>query len=73
MNTLTRELNTATAELKKSDGNIHNHNDMDARDWAGFFAALASFMSTLLPMLLPLFTTDQQGQVVPTPPKNKAA
>ena len=26
-----------------------------ARDWAGFFAALASFVSTLLPLILPLF------------------
>lgn len=32
-----------------------------ARDWAGFFKALADFAAKLLPLLLPLFvaTTDE--------------
>jgi hypothetical protein len=70
---LTRELNRTTNELRNNDGSIITHNNMQARDWAAFFAALASFMGTLLPMLLPLFTKDQQGLVVATPPENKTA
>lgn len=28
---------------------------LDARDWSGFFAALAAFAKELLPIILPLF------------------
>ena len=34
-----------------------------ARDWAGFFAALAAFATKLLPLLLPLFVaTTEDGK-----------
>jgi hypothetical protein len=33
----------------------------EARDWAGFFQALSQFLSVMLPLILPLFTTNNQN------------
>lgn len=40
------------AQLRKA---LPKANDPTARDWAGFFAALAQFASVILPLILPLF------------------
>jgi len=39
---------------------IPNGADATARDWAGFFAGLAQLLSTLLPLILPLFTKPSE-------------
>ena len=55
MHELTIALENVTSHLTRADGDPTALTEYDARDWAGFFAALSSFISTLLPLILPLF------------------
>lgn len=52
-------LNVAPTEkktaLNKLRAAIPTASDPTARDWAGFFAALAAFTAQVLPLILPLF------------------
>ena len=45
----------ATENLPTTAEMARDSTPLEARDWAGFFAALAAFMTKLLPLILPLF------------------
>lgn len=54
-------IRNATNALPNADEVKASGEKYSARDWAGFFAAVAAFMAKLLPLLIPLFvaTTDE--------------
>jgi len=56
-------IEAATAALPTREAVIAESKEVSARDWAGFFKALADFAAKLLPLLIPLFvaTHDQDG------------
>jgi hypothetical protein len=49
-------LNSAACDLRSCPQDSTGSSEPKARDWAGFFAALAAFAQALLPVILPLFT-----------------
>jgi len=51
-------LNAATEELKKPRPAGTPGVKPTARDWKAFGQALANFFATILPMILPLFLTE---------------
>ncbi|HUW85010.1 MAG TPA: hypothetical protein VMZ31_19690 [Phycisphaerae bacterium] len=63
MNRLTAILNAMTKALPTPETLASATPSVAARDWAGFFRALADFATKLLPLLLPLFAkkNDQDG------------
>jgi hypothetical protein len=46
-------------ELSKIRAAVPRVDNPTARDWAGFFAALAAFMSQIMPLIIPLFMNPQ--------------
>jgi len=61
-----RELNTQRAliqeKLSQLSQSVPGNTDPTARDWSGFFMALAAFLSQILPLIAPLFTkTDPEA------------
>lgn len=48
-------INAATGSLPTYDAVVTASPVVRARDWLGFFKALADFMAKMLPLLIPLF------------------
>jgi len=48
-------IDTATASLPTAAAVIAENPTVRARDWLGFFRALAEFTARLIPLLIPLF------------------
>jgi hypothetical protein len=46
-------IETATAKMTEV---LRDDKPLEARDWAGFFAALASFIQIIAPLIIPLIT-----------------
>jgi hypothetical protein len=62
LTTLINDVTALTPPPNPEALNRYRHamvNDIEpqARDWAGFLAAVAAFMEKILPLILPLFTT----------------
>jgi len=54
-------LQTAAKGLHTACGKIDAEPNPTARDWAGFFAALAQFLNVLAPIIIPLFLAPKSG------------
>jgi len=54
-------IEAATAELPTAAAIIAETKTVSARDWLGFFRALAEFAARMIPLLIPIFiaTTDE--------------
>jgi hypothetical protein len=54
-------INTATASLPTAAAVMAESPKVSARDWLGFFKALADFAARMIPLLIPLFiaTTEE--------------
>jgi hypothetical protein len=48
-------INAATANLPTYEAVMGAQEKVKARDWLGFFKALADFMAKMIPLLIPLF------------------
>jgi len=48
-------INTATASLPTAAAVMTESPTVRARDWLGFFRALADFAAHMIPLLIPLF------------------
>ena len=48
-------INAATGSLPTSATVMAESPTVSARDWLGFFKALADFMAKMIPLLIPLF------------------
>jgi len=56
MERLTNIIMQATDALPSPEELAADGKQLSARDWAGFFAAIAAFLAQILPLLIPLFT-----------------
>jgi hypothetical protein len=59
MEQIIHELNQATKRFERLKMEGIEAKEPTARDWAGFFAALAAFAQAILPLILPLFATSE--------------
>jgi len=52
-------INTATASLPTAAAVAAESPTVTARDWMGFFKALAEFAARMIPLLIPLFVATK--------------
>lgn len=60
MENVTEIIMEATAKLKALSADEIKKEVRYARDWSGFFQAFAAFITTVLPLVLPLFSEKSE-------------
>lgn len=54
------QLNEGSRQLRLAAEVLEGDKPLEARDWKGFFSALAGFAAALLPLITPLFAEKKK-------------
>jgi hypothetical protein len=57
------DVTKVSAGLRSLADRVDESGDYGARDWKGFFEAIAAFMASVLPLIMPFFSENEKKKL----------